>query len=65
MAQCVLPIFGLEGVNMDGSIGRLGSNVFVERIPRHTLDVMAVLSNLPNKRSCWFVSVFSGEATWR
>lgn len=47
----VMAIFRLEGVDMDGSIGGLGRDVFVQGIPSDALDVMAVLGDLSNEGS--------------
>ena len=37
---------------MDGSIGGLGRDIFVQGIPGDALDVVAVLGNLSNEGSC-------------
>lgn len=44
-----LAIFGLEGVDMDGSIGGLRGDVFIEGIPSHALDVVIMLCNLADR----------------
>lgn len=45
---------------MHGSVGRLGSDELVERIPGNTLYVMAVLGNLPYHCTCLGV-VYAGN----
>ena len=37
---------------MHGSIGGLSSDVFVERVPSHALDIMLMLSNLSDELAC-------------
>lgn len=50
--QGVLAVFRLQGVDVNGSVGRLGCNVLVERIPRDALDVVAMLCDLTNEGTC-------------
>ena len=44
--ESILAILGLKRVDVNGSIGGLGRDVFVKRIPGNTLDVMTVLCDL-------------------
>lgn len=37
---------------MNGSIGRLRSDILVQRIPGNALDIVTVLGDLANQRSC-------------
>lgn len=46
IAECVVTIFGLEGVDVHRTVGGLRGDVLVQRIPCHTLDVVIVLSDL-------------------
>jgi hypothetical protein len=41
-----LAIFIFQVVDVDGAIRRLCSNIFVEGIPGHALDVVVMLGNL-------------------
>ena len=45
--QSELAIFGLQAIDVNRSIGRLGRDEFIERIPRDTLHIVRVLGNLP------------------
>jgi hypothetical protein len=47
----ILPILGLERVDVDRSVGRLCGNVFVERVPGDALDIVAMLGDLTDKGS--------------
>ena len=49
LAERVLTVFGPERVDVDGSVGGLGRDVLVLRIPGDTLDVMAMLGYLANE----------------
>lgn len=51
MTEGILPVLCLEGVYVDRSIGGLRSNVFIQGIPGHPLDIVTVLSNLSDKRT--------------
>ena len=44
----IAPILVLERVDVHGSIGRLSGYIFIERIPSYTLDIVAMLGNLPD-----------------
>jgi hypothetical protein len=52
LAQGILPVFCLERVYVDGSIGRLGRNIFVQRIPSDALHVVTMFGNLSHESSC-------------
>lgn len=62
VTEGILAVFCFERVNVHRSIGRLRSNVFVERIPGNALDVMAMLGDLPDEGACrlsvslWYVT---------
>jgi hypothetical protein len=45
--QSKLAIFGLQAIDVNRSVGRLGRDKFIERIPRDTLHIVGVLGNLP------------------
>lgn len=49
--QRVLAFLRLESVYVHGSIRGLGCYEFIERIPRHTLDEVGVVGNLPDDAS--------------
>lgn len=51
LTEGILAVFGLERVYVDGPIGRLRSDVFVEGVPGNALDVVAVLCYLSNEGS--------------
>lgn len=38
-------VFVLEAIDVHGSVATLGSNVFVQRVPRDTLHVMVMFGN--------------------
>ena len=63
-AERVLAVFGLERVDVDGSVGGLGRNVFVQGIPGDALDVVAMFGDLPDE-SAWRDSVSVVLADWR
>lgn len=48
LIESKLAIFGLEVVDVNGTIGRLGRDELVQGIPRYTLNVVVVLRNLSN-----------------
>lgn len=48
----VLAVLGLERVDVDGAVRRLGRDKFVQRVPGDALDIMAVLGDLADKGSC-------------
>jgi hypothetical protein len=52
LREGVLAILCFERVDVNGSIGGLGRDVFIEGIPSYTLDVVAMLGDLSNKGSC-------------
>jgi len=65
-AEGVLAVLGLEGVDMDGSIGGLCGDELVQRVPSDTLNVMAVFGNLSYEDTC-VGSVWGGlgvQAGW-
>jgi len=37
---------------MNRAVRRLGCNIFIERVPGHTLDIMLMLSNLSYEIAC-------------
>lgn len=43
-----LAVFGLEGVYMDRSVGRLRGYVFIQRVPGDALDKVIMLCYLAN-----------------
>jgi hypothetical protein len=45
----ILPVLGLERVDVDGSVGRLCGDVFVERVPGDALDIVTMLGDLTYK----------------
>jgi hypothetical protein len=46
--QGKLAILGLQAINVNRSIRRLSRDKLIERIPRHALNVVRVLSDLPH-----------------
>lgn len=49
--QGILPVLRTERVDVDGSVRGLCGDELVKRIPRYTLNIMAMLCNLPDKIS--------------
>jgi hypothetical protein len=47
----VLAVLGLERVDVDGAVRRLGRDKLVQRVPGDALDIMAVLGDLADKGS--------------
>lgn len=55
ISQGELSILGFERVDVNGSIGGLCSDEFVQRIPRDALDVVVVLGDLSDGLPCGVV----------
>jgi hypothetical protein len=74
LCQRELTVLVLQGVDVHGSIGRLGCDVFVHGIPCHALNVVVVLGDLAYNASSLSV-VYAGnvvhtscdeeDAVWR
>jgi hypothetical protein len=52
MAEGVLAVLGLERIDVNGSIGRLGRDILVQGIPSDALDVMAMFCYLSDQVAC-------------
>lgn len=46
VAECVVAVLGLEGVDVHRTVGGLCGNILVEGIPCHALDVVVVFGDL-------------------
>lgn len=52
VAQGVVAILGLQGVDVYGAVRGLGGDELVERIPCHALDVVVMLCDLADQCAC-------------